>query len=173
MVVHERGTVPREDTTQPSGVSPYLRVAWNHDWGAHSLMLGAARMSSRIYDDPLATSDPSTVHRFTDWSVDGQYQYLADAKGLTAQLVYEHSRHRYPDFLAAQALSVPVDGNLSGNPGTRDLTYEVFWTPVPTLRVGAQYTAYRRVDGASRNDDGFGRDARDNDTLFLYLWAAY
>ncbi|HMN63820.1 MAG: cytochrome C [Burkholderiaceae bacterium] len=234
-----------EDTTQFSGVSPYLRVAWNHDWGAHSLMLGAARMSSRIYDDPLATSDPSTVHRFTDWSVDGQYQYLADANALTAQLVYEHSRHRYPDFLAAQpvafvdamggplpatnavddtnllrakltyvyhahyggsigffdltgstdtalqtsgydpgtlaivsdpsaqAASVPVDGNLSGNPGTRGLTYEVFWTPVQNLRVGAQYTAYSRFNGASRNYDGFGRDARDNDTLFLYLWAAY
>ena len=41
------------------------------------------------------------------------------------------------------------------------------------LRVGAQYTAYSRFNGASRNYDGFGRDARDNDTLFLYLWAAY
>jgi hypothetical protein len=68
---------------------------------------------------------------------------------------------------------VPVDGNLSGNPGTRGLTYEVFWTPVQNLRVGAQYTAYSRFNGASRNYDGFGRDARDNDTLFLYLWAAY
>jgi hypothetical protein len=69
--------------------------------------------------------------------------------------------------------STRVNGNLSGNPGTRGLTYELFWMPRQNIRVGAQYTAYSRFNGASVNYDGFGRDARDNNTLFGYIWFAY
>jgi hypothetical protein len=41
------------------------------------------------------------------------------------------------------------------------------------VRVGAQYWAYNRFNGASSNYDGFGRNARDNNTLFVYVWGAY
>ena len=52
-------------------------------------------------------------------------------------------------------------------PATRDAV------PLQYLRVGAQYTAYSRYNGASTNYDGFGRHAKDNNSLFLYLWGAY
>ena len=71
---------------------------------------------------------------------------------------------------------VKTDGaasNLSGNPATRGVTLEAFWMPIQYLRIGAQYTAYSRFNGASTNYDGFGRNARDNNTLFLYTWLAY
>jgi hypothetical protein len=73
----------------------------------------------------------------------------------------------------ASVPSTRVSGNLSGNPATRGWTYEAFWTPVQYLRIGAQYTAYTRYNGASSNYDGFGRNARDNNSLFLYVWGAY
>jgi len=66
-----------------------------------------------------------------------------------------------------------VSGNAAGNPGQRGATLEVFWTPIQYLRVGAQYTAYNRYNGASTNYDGSGRNASDNNSLFLYLWGAY
>jgi hypothetical protein len=69
--------------------------------------------------------------------------------------------------------STRVTGNLSGNPATRGWTYEAFWTPVQYVRIGAQYTAYSKFNGAADNYDGFGRNARDNNTFFLYVWAAY
>jgi hypothetical protein len=69
--------------------------------------------------------------------------------------------------------SEAVTGNLSGNPATRGWTTEVFWTPVQYVRVGLQYTAYNKFNGASNNFDGFGRNAKDNNTLFLYVWGAY
>ena len=71
------------------------------------------------------------------------------------------------------ASSTRVTGNLSGNPATRGLTYEAFWIPQQNIRIGAQYTAYNKFNGASNNYDGFGRSARDNNTLFLYAWLAY
>ena len=69
--------------------------------------------------------------------------------------------------------STRVNGNLTGNPATRGFTYEGFWTPVQFVRVGLQYTAYSKFNGASDNYDGFGRNAKDNNTVRLYLWAAY
>lgn len=66
-----------------------------------------------------------------------------------------------------------VGGNLSGNPATRGSTYETFWLPTQNVRVGVQYTAYNKFNGASDNYDGFGRNARDNNTLFFYVWGAY
>ena len=69
--------------------------------------------------------------------------------------------------------STRVNGNLSGNPATSGFTYEGFWTPLQYVRVGAQYTAYSKFNGASDNYDGFGRNAKDNNTLRFYIWAAY
>ncbi|MGZ5587699.1 MAG: cytochrome C [Usitatibacter sp.] len=69
--------------------------------------------------------------------------------------------------------SESVTGNLSGNPATRGWTGEIFWLPVQNARVGIQYTVFDKFNGARSNYDGFGRNARDNDTLFLYVWASY
>jgi hypothetical protein len=77
------------------------------------------------------------------------------------------------DPLGTGITSTRVNGNLTGNPATRGLTYELFWTPIQYVRIGVQYTAYSKYNGASANYDGFGRNASDNNTLFLYLWAVY
>ncbi len=66
-----------------------------------------------------------------------------------------------------------VNSNFSGNPAMRGMTYELFYTPIQYVRLGGQYTAYSKFNGASSNYDGLGRNAKDNNTLFLYVWAAY
>jgi len=75
--------------------------------------------------------------------------------------------------VVCNASSARVTGNLSGNPATSGITYEAFWIPKQNIRVGVQYTAYSKFNGASNNYDGFGRDAKDNNTLFGYIWFAY
>ena len=62
---------------------------------------------------------------------------------------------------------------LAGNPGSRVLVPEVFWTPIQYVRVGAQFWRYQQLMGASANYAGDGRNASDNNTLFVYVWAAY
>ncbi len=69
--------------------------------------------------------------------------------------------------------STRVTGNLSGKPDTRGMNYEAFWMPIQFVRVGVTYTAYSKFNGASDNYDGFGRNARDNNTVRFYVWAAY
>jgi hypothetical protein len=226
------------DTTKLHGVNPYWRIAYNHEWGAHSLMVGTSGMVARVFDDPLNPSDSATLHKFTDLGVDAQYQYLLDPHAITAQAAWMRNRHSYPAALANQPApffdatgaatlantnaedvnnvfraklsyvyqaryggsiaffnltgstntanqtagfdqtgtlvrNEGAGSNLSGNPATRGWTLEAFWTPIQYLRIGAQYTMYSRFNGASSNYDGFGRNAHDNNTLFLYTWLAY
>jgi hypothetical protein len=79
----------------------------------------------------------------------------------------------YDDPFATGITSTPTTGNLSGNLGMRGFTLEAFWLPIQYMRVGAQYTAYNKYNGATSNYDGLGRNASDNNTLFLYIWGAY
>lgn len=192
--------VPDADTTKLKGLNPYWRLTFNRDWGAHSLMLGSSGMSARIFDDPL---DPSAgSHKFRDLGVDAQYQYLLDPHAVTAQAVYSRSRvvdgnraavlrtkltyvyqAKYGGSLGlfhmtgttdpANVDPTRVSGNASGDPATRGWTTEAFWTPIQNLRLGIQYTGYGVFNGASSNYDGAGRNASDNNTLFLYGWMAY
>jgi hypothetical protein len=216
--------VPKDEKTKLQGTNPYWRVALSRDWGAHSIMVGTSGMVADVYDDPLDTSDPNSVHHFRDIGVDSQYQYLLDPHSVTVQLAYTHDSHRYPYFLADQPVvdvngnplpntntedktnvfrvkgsyiydakygtslaffnqtgstnsllydPTRVYGNISANPAIRGWTSEVFWTPVQYLRIGLQYTMYDKYNGASHNYDGAGRNAGDNNSLFLYLWGAY
>lgn len=61
----------------------------------------------------------------------------------------------------------------AANPDTRGWIPELFWIPEEHLRAGVQYYAYDRFHGAANNFDGAGRNAKDNNTLFVYLWGAY
>ncbi|HET7033123.1 MAG TPA: cytochrome C, partial [Casimicrobiaceae bacterium] len=42
--------------------------------------------------------------------------------------------------------------------------------PRRDIRFALQYTGYREFNGARSNYDGLGRNARDNNTLYLILW---
>lgn len=46
------------------------------------------------------------------------------------------------------------------------------WTylPAQNVQLGAQYTIYSKFDGASSNYDGTGRNASDNNALYLFAW---
>lgn len=70
-------------------------------------------------------------------------------------------------------IPIPISGSLANNPDTRGWVPELFWTPVQYMRIGMQYYKYNRFNGAATNYDGAGRNAKDNNTLFVYLWAAY
>lgn len=41
------------------------------------------------------------------------------------------------------------------------------------LRIGAQFTAYGKFDGARHNYDGLGANAADNNTMRIFTWIAF
>ena len=68
-----------------------------------------------------------------------------------------------------------VSGSSTSSPASQGETVEISTTPWLNVRLGAQYVMYQKFNGASRNYDipiG-GRSAKDNNTLYMYLWFAY
>jgi len=54
--------------------------------------------------------------------------------------------------------------NKSGGPS--------FW-PASNVKFSLQYTIYDRINGASKNYDGAGHNASDNNTLYVEAWMAF
>lgn len=64
----------------------------------------------------------------------------------------------------------PVTGSVNGNPNSTGYIGELNYLPKRDIRLALQYTAYTRFNGSRANYDGFGRDAKDNNTLQLLAW---
>jgi len=45
--------------------------------------------------------------------------------------------------------------------------------PFANVKIGLQYTLYTQFNGTNKNYDGFGRNAGDNNTLFLFAWTVF
>ena len=61
----------------------------------------------------------------------------------------------------------------NGSPDTRGFIGEVNYLPWLNVQLSLQYTHYMKFNGGTTNYDGLGRNASDNDTLYLLLWFAY
>ncbi len=89
------------------GYNPYVRVAYNKEWGAQSLMLGAFGLRVNRYVDNL---DPNSgTDRFTDRGIDAQYQYISNPHTFTAQARYVKERLDWRTSFAQGATSNASD----------------------------------------------------------------
>ena len=64
-------------------------------------------------------------------------------------------------------------GTFKGNSNSTWGLAEVDYVPWLNIKLGLQYTAYMKFNGADSNYDGAGRNASDNNLLFAYLWLAF
>lgn len=73
-----------------------------------------------------------------------------------------------------------ISGSANGSPDSRGFIYQVeyipwgkatsYLRPWLNLRLALQYTQYNRFNGGKNNYDGSGRNADDNNTLYLFTW---
>ena len=63
-----------------------------------------------------------------------------------------------------------VTGSIAGSPNTKGWVLDLNYLPLQNIKLGARYTRYSNFNGGSSNYDGNGRNAGDNNTLFLYGW---
>jgi len=76
-----------------------------------------------------------------------------------------------------------VGGSRVGKPNSNGLIFQIDATPfgkqgswgdtLANIRVGVQYTLYNKFNGAKDNYDGLGRNASDNNTLYIFSWFAF
>lgn len=63
-----------------------------------------------------------------------------------------------------------VMGSANGSPNSKGYVAELNYLPWKNTKFVLRYTAYRQFNGASNNYDGFGRNAKDNNSVFLLGW---
>jgi hypothetical protein len=66
-----------------------------------------------------------------------------------------------------------VTGSVRGRPNSNGLMAELNYLPWQYLKLALRYTAYAEFNGAAINYDGFGRNASDNNSLFLLGWLMF
>jgi len=103
---------------------------------------------------------------------------------VSASYIYDHTWS-----LTAGRISIggTVDatlyGTFTGSPNSAGWIFDAaylpfshggpsFW-PWLNFRIGLQYTRWTKFDGATRNIDGMGRNASDNNTFFAYIWTMF
>ena len=133
--------------------------------------------------------------------LDARSQYLLDPHAISAQLTYLRQSptnaltarapsYALTDWTAASTLSSATEminnlrkrftyvyqGQFGGSVAyfqRSGTTYELFWTPAQSIRMGAQYTPSRKSNAAGNNYIGYGLNARDANTWFGYLSVSY
>jgi len=131
----------------------YERNTWNA-----SQQLG----STNNLTDHLWTTKV-TLDYLYDKTYGGAVSYFWDTGSQDAAL-YSNSAKGSPlsDGLVLQLNWMPLNKN--GGPS--------FW-PKSNVKLSVQYVIYNRFDGARTNYDGAGRNASDNNTLYVEAWFAF
>ena len=149
------------------------------DRGPHVITANAVRVHERQrLDATFAGGGAANPTNTLDSTALNASYYYDDHYGVTlGRFLLRGSRD--DGLFAAQ----PASGSRVGKPDTAGTIVQADWTPFgakdswrapwANLRLGVQYTLYDRFNGARRDYDGFGRDARDNDTLFVFAWLAF
>jgi hypothetical protein len=67
----------------------------------------------------------------------------------------------------------PVSGSRTGSPSSNGILGEVDFDAWDNVRLQLQYVTYGTFNGSSQNYDGFGRNAADNNTLYVVAWLVF
>ena len=62
----------------------------------------------------------------------------------------------------------PVYGSRLSRPNSYGFIIQGDYLPLDRIKISIQYTLYERFNGASKNYDGFGRNAHVNNTLYIF-----
>ena len=71
------------------------------------------------------------------------------------------------------SLPVPVSGSATNSPDSRGYVAEVNYLPWLNTKLQMQYVSYEKFNGGKQNYDGSGRNASDNNTLYLLGWLLF
>lgn len=63
-----------------------------------------------------------------------------------------------------------ADSPVNGSPDSNGWILQATYLPWQNVQVSAQYTLYNKFNGAGKNYDGLGRNASDNNTLYMLFW---
>jgi hypothetical protein len=142
-----------------------------------------------ISKNHIFSAQTTWIHEIQDWN--GSFPLGGTAKRSTSLDTFRinfnyYYRFRYGTLAGTCAFFAitgtkdpvlyapdPVDGSRTGSPDSNGFILQASYLPWERTRFTVQYTIYNKFNGAGTNYDGFGRNASDNNTLYLLAWIAF
>lgn len=140
----------------------YQYIADAHQWSTHATWIHERQDWRAGFDQGLSSSPSTTLRTFR---VDGHYYFR---RTLGGGVQYFQIRGDANDL--RYNTGEPAMGSATGSPNTEGWLVELNWLPIQSLKLALRYTAYQQFNGARTNYDGFGRNARDNNSVYLLAW---
>jgi len=136
----------------------YEQKIGNSAVAAHAYWIGENQKLNATFAD--GGSDHETV-KLNTFRINGNFypgQHFGFSLGYLATFGDTDSTLYAPD---------PITGSREGKPNTNALVAEVDFLPWLNAKLSLQYVMYSKFNGASDDYDGFGRDASDNNTIYI------
>lgn len=115
------------------------------------------------------------VKQTLDYSaVNGGADNLSNFLSTTRAKVSYYYDQKYGASLGTFSTSGTADATkyvtFNASPNSRGEVAEIDYLPLNNIKLALQYTMYDKFDGASKNYDGSGRNASDNNNLYFLAW---
>jgi hypothetical protein len=125
------GVVPVNGSDSIDGISPYWRLALEHEWedGRHYAELGTYGISTSIFPTGIKYAG---TDQLTDVAIDANYQYVTDTKSVVSNVLSAHATfiHESLDLAASQLLfGTNAHDDLSVFRADASYSIGATWTP--------------------------------------------
>ncbi len=123
--------------------------------------------------NPVVGAASNTHDRLRSFNIKSSY-YYQQTYGATLGYFNIMGTSDPAEFGGVSANNSPNSAGFIGELDYMPFSYggPSFW-PWLNVKLGAQYIYYTKFDGAAKNFDGAGTDARDNNTLLMFAWFAF
>jgi hypothetical protein len=137
-----------------------------------------------ISDDHIFSLSGTWIHerqRFDNVALAANLHNTLDTVKVTGSYFYQRKFGGSVQFFSTTgtrdqvlyATGTGVLGSASGKPDTQGFVLEADYLLFLNTKLGVQYTPYMQFNGRSHNYDGAGRNASDNNALFVFVWTAF
>ena len=142
----------------------YERPFGDNDLTVHTTYINEKRSLDGTFDASGSVSNSLSLNSF---KVVGNY-YLHQQIGFSFGY-FDMSGDGDPILYAPGA----VDGSAMGSPNSNGFIAQFEYLPWYNTKFGIQYVGYSKFNGAGTNYDGAGRNASDNNSIYVYSWIAF
>ncbi len=139
----------------------YQFIGENHLFTVLSTYINERQNLDASFANQVAANTSNTLKTF---KIVGEYSYQRMIGG---SLGVFNTRGSSDSLLYANA---PVTGSVSNTPDSRGTVLEADYLPWLNTKFQLQYVRYSKFNGLNTNYDGSGRNASDNNTLYMLAW---
>ena len=180
------------------GFIPYWRLALQHEWDKNYIELGTSGIAATQYLSGIS----GALDKFVDFGVDLQYEHAFPFGALSLHSSWVNENEVRDNSIEGnynfQSFKFDINGYLKNgcgatigyfnNTGSADVAnfpngnftpnssgfiFQLEYLPWLNTKFAAQYVSYSKFDGSSTNYDGMGRNAANNNTIYLLAWLSF